>query len=127
MLCGVRTPFGLARLSADPVGPPAGADVAPLADCYAPPAAQRCQAMLPAAPPGGASSYTSAAASTRVSVPPNTMPTTNNHVLLALPPTAASASVLRSLRSAGVSVSPVSDGIAVLAAVRTRDPALVAP
>jgi two-component system response regulator QseB len=75
--------------------------------------------MLPAAPPGGASSYTSTAASARVSVPPN------DHVLLALPPTAASASVLRSLRSEGVSVSPVSDGIGVLDAVRTRDPALV--
>jgi two-component system, OmpR family, response regulator QseB len=75
--------------------------------------------MLPAAPPGGASSYTSTPASARVSVPPN------NHVLLALPPTAASASVLRSLRSEGVSVSPVSDGISVLDAVRTRDPALV--
>ncbi|MHA6629129.1 response regulator transcription factor [Pseudonocardia sichuanensis] len=75
--------------------------------------------MLPAAPPGGASSYTSTAVSARVSVPPN------DHVLLALPPTAASASVLRSLRSEGVSVSPVSDGIGVLDAVRTRDPALV--
>jgi two-component system response regulator QseB len=75
--------------------------------------------MLPAAPPGGASSYTSTAVSARVSVPPN------NHVLLALPPTAASASVLRSLRSDGVSVSPVSDGIGVLDAVRNRDPALV--
>jgi two-component system response regulator QseB len=81
--------------------------------------------MLPAAPPGGASSYTSTAASARVSVPPNMMPLTNNHVLLALPPTAASASVLRSLRSEGVSVSPVTDGIGVLDAVRTRDPALV--
>src|SRR5688500_20327117 len=75
--------------------------------------------MLPAAPPGGASSYTPTLGSARVSVPPN------NHVLLALPPTAASASVLRSLRSEGVSVSPVSDGIGVLDAVRTRDPALV--
>ncbi|OLT11303.1 DNA-binding response regulator [Pseudonocardia sp. CNS-139] len=45
--------------------------------------------------------------------------------MLALPPTAASASVLRSLRSEGVSVSPVSDGIGVLDAVRARDPALV--
>jgi two-component system, OmpR family, response regulator QseB len=75
--------------------------------------------MLPAAPPGGAYSYPSTAASARVSVPPN------DHVLLALPPTAASASVLRSLRSEGVSVSPVSDGIAVLDAVRNHDPALV--
>jgi len=46
-------------------------------------------------------------------------------VLLALPPTAASASVLRTLRSEGVPVSPVSDGIAVLDAVRARDPALL--
>jgi two-component system, OmpR family, response regulator QseB len=75
--------------------------------------------MLPAAPPGGASSYRSMTASVRVSVPPN------DHVLLALPPTAASASVLRSLRSEGVSVSPVSDGIGVLDAVRARDPALI--
>jgi len=81
--------------------------------------------MLPAAPPGGASSYTSTAASTRVSVPPNTLPPTANHVLLALPPTAASASVLRALRSDGLTVSPVSDGIGVLDAVRTRDAALV--
>jgi two-component system response regulator QseB len=74
--------------------------------------------MLPAAPPGGASSYVSAPPP-RVSVPPN------DHVLLALPPTAASASVLRSLRTEGVTVSPVSDGIAVLDAVRSRDPALL--
>src|SRR5690606_30809105 len=102
-----------------------GGDVAPLADCYPPLAAPRCHPMLPAAPPGGASSYTSTAASTRVSVPPNTLPPTANHVLLALPPTAASASVLRALRSDGLTVSPVSDGIGVLDAVRTRDPALV--
>jgi two-component system, OmpR family, response regulator QseB len=75
--------------------------------------------MLPAAPPGGASSYASAAPQPRVSVPPN------DHVLLALPPTAASASVLRSLRSEGVSVSPVGDGIGVLDAIRSRDPGLV--
>jgi two-component system, OmpR family, response regulator QseB len=75
--------------------------------------------MLPAAPPGGASSYGSAEPATRVSVPPN------DHVLLALPPTAASASVLRSLRSDGVAVSPVSDGIGVLDAIRSRDPALL--
>jgi two-component system response regulator QseB len=48
-----------------------------------------------------------------------------DHVLLALPPTAASASVLRSLRSDGVSVSPVGDGIGVLDAIRARDPALI--
>jgi two-component system response regulator QseB len=75
--------------------------------------------MLPAAPPGGASSYASAEPPARVSVPPNGL------VLLALPPTAASASVLRSLRSEGITVSPVSDGISVLDTVRSRDPALV--
>lgn len=76
--------------------------------------------MLPVAPPGGASPYSSAVLpSARVFVPPN------DHVLLALPPTAASASVLRSLRSEGVSVSPVSDGIGVLDAVRARDPGLL--
>jgi|GEM_PF-722606 len=76
--------------------------------------------MLPAAPPGGASPYaTPALPSTRVFVPPN------GHVLLALPTTAASASVLRSLRSEGVSVSPIGDGIGVLDAVRLRAPALL--
>jgi two-component system, OmpR family, response regulator QseB len=76
--------------------------------------------MLPVAPPGGASSYSPTILSApRVSVPPN------DHVLLALPPTAASASVLRSLRSEGVSVSPVNDGISVLDAIRSRDPALL--
>ncbi|WP_232661030.1 response regulator transcription factor [Pseudonocardia sp. TRM90224] len=45
--------------------------------------------------------------------------------MLALPPTAASASVLRSLRSEGVSVSAVTDGIGVLDAVRSGDPALL--
>jgi two-component system response regulator QseB len=75
--------------------------------------------MLSAAPPGGASWYVSPMSSIRVSAPPN------DHVLLALPPTAASASVLRSLRSEGVSVSPVSDGIGVLDAVRSRGPALI--
>src|ERR1700754_745667 len=75
--------------------------------------------MLPAAPPGGASSYTSTTVAPPVSVPPN------DHVLLALPKTAASASVLRSLRSEGVSVSPVSNGIGVLDAVRAYDPALI--
>jgi two-component system, OmpR family, response regulator QseB len=49
----------------------------------------------------------------------------NDHVLLALPPTAASSAVLRSLRSDGVSISPVSDGIAVLDAVRSREPGLL--
>jgi two-component system response regulator QseB len=76
--------------------------------------------MLPVAPPGGASSSAPTVLSAlRASVPPN------DHVLLALPPTAASASVLRSLRSEGVTVSPVSDGIGVLDAVRSRDPALL--
>lgn len=75
--------------------------------------------MLPAAPPGGAFSYRPAPLPVRLPVPPNAP------VLLALPPTAATASVLRGLRSEGVSVSPVSDGIAVLDAVRTRHPALV--
>ena len=42
----------------------------------------------------------------------------NESVLLGLPPTAASASVLRTLRSEGVPVNPVSDGIAVLDAVK---------
>ncbi|MFC4944750.1 response regulator transcription factor [Pseudonocardia sp. GCM10023141] len=76
--------------------------------------------MLPAAPPGGASSSApELVPAPRASVPPN------DHVLLALPPTAASASVLRSLRAEGVSVSPVSDGIGVLDAVRARGPALL--
>lgn len=76
--------------------------------------------MLPVAPPGGASSFASAVLpAARVSVPPN------DSVLLALPPTAASASVLRSLRSEGVSVSPVTDGIGVLDAIRCRHPALL--
>jgi two-component system, OmpR family, response regulator QseB len=76
--------------------------------------------MLPVAPPGGASSFApSLTLSPRSYVPPN------DHVLLALPPTAASASVLRSLRADGVSVSPVGDGIGVLDAIRSRDPALL--
>lgn len=76
--------------------------------------------MLPVAPPGGASSCPSVIPlPTRALVPPN------DHVLLALPPTATSASVLRCLRSDGVSVSPVSDGIRVLDAVRSRGPALL--
>lgn len=76
--------------------------------------------MLPIAPPGGASSFPSAVVpSMRPAAPPN------DHVLLALPPTAASSSVLRSLRSEGISVSPISDGIGVLDAVRSRDPAML--
>ncbi|MCX6462940.1 MAG: response regulator, partial [Pseudonocardiales bacterium] len=80
--------------------------------------------MLPAAPPGGAS--------TAVPVIPHARAPLNEtpvapvaHVLLALPPTATSAAVLRSLRAEGVSVSAVGDGIGVLDAVRARDPALV--
>lgn len=49
----------------------------------------------------------------------------SDHVLLALPPTAASASVLRNLRGEGVSASVVGDATAVLGAVRGRDPALL--
>lgn len=76
--------------------------------------------MLPAAPPGGASAYVpSQLTAPRTSLPPN------DHVLLALPPTAASASVLRSLRAEGIAVSAVTDGIGVLDAVRARDAALL--
>src|SRR3982750_1605090 len=76
--------------------------------------------MLPVAPPGGASAFMP----TQLSVA-RTSALPNDHVLLALPPTATSASVLRSLRTEGVSVSAVADGIGVLDAVRARDPALV--
>ncbi len=76
--------------------------------------------MLPAAPPGGASAHASATVPTqRAAALPN------DHVLLALPPTAASASVLRSLRAEGIAVSAVTDGIGVLDAVRARDAALL--
>lgn len=75
--------------------------------------------MLPAAPPGGVSSSTSVIPLSASVIPPY------EPVLLALPPTAATASVLRTLRSEGVSVTPVTDGIAVLDAVRRRDPALL--
>lgn len=75
--------------------------------------------MLPVAPPGGAHYPRTATVPLRAPVPPN------DHVLLALPPTPASVSVLRGLRSEGVSVSPVTDGIAVLDAVRASDPALL--
>jgi two-component system, OmpR family, response regulator QseB len=75
--------------------------------------------MLPVAPPWGVS-----LSSPVISVAGTAMPPIEP-VLLALPPTAASASVLRTLRSEGVPVSPVSDGIAVLDAVRARDPALL--
>ena len=77
------------------------------------------RAMLPAAPPGGVSSLTPVIALAGSAVPQN------ETVLLALPPTAASAAVLRTLRSEGVPVTPVTDGIAVLDAVRARDPALL--
>jgi two-component system response regulator QseB len=75
--------------------------------------------MLPAAPPGGVSSPTPVIPVAGYAMPPY------DTVLLALPPTAASASVVRTLRAEGVPVTPVSDGIAVLDAVRTRDPALL--
>ena len=75
--------------------------------------------MLPAAPPGGVSSSAPVIPAAASVMPPY------EPVLLALPPTAASASVVRTLRAEGVSVTPVSDGIAVLDAVRTRDPALL--
>jgi two-component system response regulator QseB len=75
--------------------------------------------MLPAAPPGGVS-----APMPVIPVPASVMPPYDS-VLLALPPTAASAAVVRTLRAEGVHVTPVSDGIAVLDAVRSRDPALL--
>ncbi len=75
--------------------------------------------MLPAAPPGGVSSPTPVIPVAGYPMPPY------EPVLLALPPTAATASVVRTLRSDGVPVTPVSDGIAVLDAVRARDPALL--
>ena len=76
-------------------------------------------AMLPAAPPGGVSSSSPVLPVAGTPVPPN------EPVLLALPPTAASASVVRTLRSEGVSVNAVGDGIAVLDVVRARNPALL--
>src|SRR4051794_9734369 len=75
--------------------------------------------MLPAAPPGGVSSPTPVIPVAGYALPPY------EPVLLALPPTAASASVVRTLRAEGVHVSPVSDGIGVLDAVRARGPALL--
>jgi two-component system response regulator QseB len=75
--------------------------------------------MLPAAPPGGVSSPMPVLPAAGSAVPPH------ETVLLALPPTAATASVVRVLRSEGVPVTPVGDGIAVLDAVRARDPALL--
>src|SRR3954467_2806594 len=89
--------------------------------------------MLPVAPPGGASAFMP----TQLSVA-RTSALPNDHVLLALPPTATSASVLRVRCTEGVSVSAVADGIGVLDAgsdelaciggrggMRARDPALV--
>ena len=75
--------------------------------------------MLPAAPPGGVSSSIPVLPVAGSAMPPH------EPVLLALPPTAATASVVRVLRSEGVPVTPVGDGIAVLDAVRARDPALL--
>jgi len=75
--------------------------------------------MLPAAPPGGVSSPAPVIPAAGSAMPPY------ESVLLALPPTAASASVVRTLRAEGVPVNPVSDGIAVLDAIRARDPALL--
>src|SRR3954469_7942438 len=75
--------------------------------------------MLPAAPPGGVPLSPPVLSVAGTPMPPN------EPVLLALPPTAASTSVLRALRSEGVSVSPVGDGIGVLDAIRTRNPALL--
>jgi len=72
--------------------------------------------MLPVAPPGGVPLSSPVLSVAGTPMPPN------EPVLLALPPTAASASVLRTLRSEGVSVNPVSDGIAVLDAVRSEAP-----
>jgi two-component system, OmpR family, response regulator QseB len=60
------------------------------------------------------------------SVPvPRTHALPHDDVLLALPPSAASTSVLRGLRGDGVHATPVGDGIAVLDAVRTNPPALL--
>jgi len=70
--------------------------------------------MLPAAPPRDASAPV---------VPAPRAP--NDDVLLALPPTAASASVLRGLRTDGVRANPVADGIAVLDVVRSAPPGVL--
>jgi two-component system response regulator QseB len=80
--------------------------------------------MLPAARHGGAIAPVAAfPAGSRAFAPSHDF--VNDRVLLALPATAASASVVRSLRAEGVNVSPVSDGIAALDAVRHGDPALI--
>src|SRR5690349_5287208 len=75
--------------------------------------------MLPAAPPGGVSPLVPAIPVAGSAMPPY------EPVLLALPPTAPPASVVRTLRAEGVAANPVSDGIAVPDAVRARDPALL--
>jgi len=80
--------------------------------------------MLPAARHGGAIAPVSALPAVSRAFAPSHDPV-NDRVLLALPATAASASVVRSLRAEGVNVSPVSDGIAALDAVRHADPALI--
>ncbi|MGH3615510.1 MAG: response regulator transcription factor [Pseudonocardia sp.] len=67
----------------------------------------------------GAPSYVPSIPSPRMPVLPD------DEVLLALPPMAASSSVLRSLRAEGVSARPIGDGMGVLDAVRSRDPALL--
>ncbi|MDN5858725.1 MAG: response regulator transcription factor [Pseudonocardia sp.] len=80
--------------------------------------------MLPAAPHGGAfPSVPAIPSGPRVLVPPHE--SGNDRVLLALPSTAASTSVVRSLRAEGVNINPVGDGSAALDAVRYGDPALV--
>lgn len=80
--------------------------------------------MLPAAPPGGASAVVPVIPHARTPLPANPGPRPS-HVLLALPPTATSAAVLRSLRAEGVDAHAVGDGIGVLDAVRAREPGLV--
>lgn len=78
--------------------------------------------MLPAAPPEGVSVFVPAQRSAR----PEMRPTDLAHaVLLALPPTATSAAVMRSLRADGIPAVAVHDGIAVLDAVRAVAPALL--
>jgi two-component system response regulator QseB len=56
---------------------------------------------------------------------PRTHAFPNDEILLALPATTASTSVLRGLHADGLRVQPVADGIAVLDAVRTSPPALL--
>lgn len=75
--------------------------------------------MLPAAPPGCASAFVPTQRVGQPSASPN------DHVLLALPPTAASASALRSLRAEGMRAAAISDGIGLLDAVRAGRPALL--